>query len=221
MRKMPAQTGFSARQADSVRANGILPAQNRGRSAQTGKSPRKVSFARAKRISSAQKCRPPAPGGFSWRKAERLHGWLRKGKGLITPGINETSTGRSAASFSSSAFNLETSQCSGGGRRGPQFAAGRWVVDGSVEITAKLGHAGDVRVVRVAEAAGACARPPARAGRAQPFPPSPVFPALRLIESRAVFPADQDSTRSIRFTKRWARSRTTGFRRAGLNPLLA
>src|ERR1035437_4283966 len=88
---MPAQTGFSARKADSVRANGILPAQNRGGSAQTGKSPRKVSFVRAKRISSAQKCRPPAPSGFSPRKAERLHGWLRKGKGLITPGINETS----------------------------------------------------------------------------------------------------------------------------------
>jgi hypothetical protein len=53
------------------------------------------------------------------------------------------------------------------------------------------------------------------------FPNPPVFPALRLTESRAVFPADQDSTRSIRFTKRWARSRTTGFRRAGLNALLA
>src|ERR1035437_8426725 len=62
---MPAQTGFSARKADSVRANGILPAQKWGGSAQTGKSPRKVSFARAKRISSAQKCRHPAQRGFS------------------------------------------------------------------------------------------------------------------------------------------------------------
>jgi hypothetical protein len=218
---MPAQSEECPRKPVFQRAKRIPCAQTGFCPRRTGAGPRKPENRRAKRISSAQKCRHPAPSGFSRRKAERLHGWLRKGKGLITPGINETSTGRSAASFSSSACNLETSQGSGGGRRGPQFAAGRWVVDGSVEITAKLGHAGDVRVVRVAEAAGACARPPARAGRAQPFPPSPVFPALRLTESRAVFPADQDSTRSIRFTKRWARSRTTGFRRAGLNPLLA
>ena len=38
-------------------------------------------------------------------------------------------------------------------RRAPEFAAGRWVVDGSIEVTAELGDGSDVQIVRIAKAA--------------------------------------------------------------------